>query len=120
MKERRSSVRLAGGGKIDAAVIDGNRQPVTALRHAEVVNVSAGGMAVATTTPIEPGAQVRISCPDETAVPTGSRAFADFEVRVLETTAWQDGKQMMRCRLTEGVVPASLIYRWSSSSRQNA
>jgi len=105
-------VRLAGGSHVDAVVIDQLHQPIAVLRDLKVINISAGGMAVTTTTPVELGSRIQISPAKPSANTLAAGMFPDFEVQVLDCTQEADHTHKIRCRLASGSVPATLLYRW--------
>ena len=107
--DRRESPRLAAEGKLHAAVLDDNNQPLIVLRDVEVLNVSAGGLALLTSTCVVPAVVV--------SAVVGDRALADEQHRrvtleVLECVPQPDQRYCVRCRLLEGRMPAELLYDW--------
>lgn len=112
MEERRSDVRLAGGGPIDAAVIDRYQQPITVLQATNVINLSAGGMALATSTQVEPESRIRVSVSDNGQRGVKSNSVSDFDLQVLACSRVPNGQYLARCKLKQGLMPATLIYRF--------
>lgn len=108
--ERRQDIRLAGRGEVDAAVIDANGYPVARLEDARVVNVSAGGLALTTTTQAQPGSLVHLATePKQSERRPRQKPVA---LQALECAADRSGRYTIRCRLTSGRLPAELIYNW--------
>ena len=107
--ERRSCVRLAGGGKIDAVLTDQFDQPIDVLRDAEVVNVSAGGLALISQSPAPVGARMKVILVDGDS---SQRPKARCRVAALDCHELDDHRHKIRCQLVEGRIPAELIYGW--------
>ena len=112
MEERRSAVRLAGGGPIDAAMIDRYQQPISVLQATSVINISAGGMAFATSTQVEPESRIRVSASDNGRRGMRGNSFSDFDLQVLACTRAPNGQHLARCKLKQGLMPTALIYRF--------
>jgi hypothetical protein len=108
--ERRRDLRLASAAKVNAVVIDGYKNPIDVLRQSELVNVSAGGLALATITPAQPGARVSIQVDDPNPVDPDRERTIFLET--LDCATWLDGRKVIRCRLVEGRMPAKFIYNW--------
>ncbi len=102
--DRRGSPRVAGEGLINAAVIDGFGQTRSVLRHAQVVNVSGGGLAFTSEVSAEVGVTVSIRTPQVRAEP--------FRVQIVGSSQRGDGHCELRARLVEGAIPACLMYDW--------
>ncbi len=102
--DRRESPRVAGHGRLKAAVVDANGQTRSVLRHAQVVNVSGGGLAFTSDVPAEVGATVSIRTPEARADP--------FSVCIIGASKRGDGHCEMRAKLVKGAIPASLMYDW--------
>ena len=108
--EHRRSVRLAGATKeVEVVVVDRYDQPIELLSEVRVLNVSAGGLAMASDLPVQAGARMKI-------VTGGEARFHDegaaVTVTALECTADHRGKFVTRCQLIRGGMPAELIYGW--------
>jgi len=101
-QERRKGVRIAGQGPIEAVVIDEHHQPIMRMAGAEVINVSGGGIAFSAATEAPVGATIQVVAAEG----------KPFEVRVLDCSDYLLNQRQMRCQLTSGSVPASLIYGW--------
>jgi hypothetical protein len=106
-EDRRADIRLEGGGQIDAVVIDAYGFPSATLLSPRVENVSASGLAISTTTEVEAGSRVKVMVAglDATEVP-------GVIVEVLSVVPQADGRLSLHCRVVDGTVPASLIFRW--------
>ncbi len=102
--DRRVSVRVAGQGQLKAAVVDEHGQIRSILRHAQVVNVSGGGLAFTSEVPAEVGETVSIRTPEARVNP--------FRVRIVGASRRGDGRCELRAELVEGAIPASLMYDW--------
>ena len=107
--DRRQDVRLAGGGEVAAAVIDGHDQPVVILRAPGVLNVSAGGVAITTPSRVDAGERLSLCCETVEGV---EQPTTRFEVEALESVAYHDGRNKVRCRLIQGHVPVQLVHGW--------
>jgi len=101
---RRQDVRLAGGGQVDATILDRAGQPSATLEDAKVLNVSAGGMAIASPTPTQQG--------DMLVIGTGHPASPKVVVEALECSDYFGDRHRIRCQVVEGRVPGSLIHGW--------
>jgi PilZ domain len=102
--DRRVLPRVAGKGSLSAAIIDGHGQPRTVLRHAQVVNVSGGGLAFTSENAAAIGETVNIRI-DESFVKT-------FSVRIVGAKQRGDGRSELRAQLITGSIPACLAYDW--------
>jgi hypothetical protein len=103
-QERRTDPRIAGRGELRAAVLDMYGQARKLLSHAEVVNVSGGGLAFTSTEACEIGDTVNIHTADQQARP--------FNVCIVGASRRGDGRCELRGRLIDGAVPACLMYEW--------
>ena len=108
-EERRNDVRLAGRGPVEVVRVDDAEQPVEVLRDAAVLNVSAGGVALVSKTPVGVGSRLRLHA-TPSAVAQLPSPKVQFEA--LECSDYGGAMHKIRCRLTEGRVPAGLIYGW--------
>jgi len=107
--ERREHPRIASGQPAQAAALSENGYAAKILHELEVENVSAGGMALISTTAVEPGHEVILEAGDhKLAADSSSRVILE----VLDCTAWRDGKYILRLRVREGEVPAQLMFNW--------
>lgn len=106
--ERRNDVRVAAKGCVDAVSVDRHTQPVKVLRQAEALDVSAGGAAIATATPLSPGEHLVITVGDDPIATPDKR----FELQVVACRRWEDGRQVLHCKLISGRIPAELMYDW--------
>lgn len=106
---RRRDVRLAGGPTVDAVIVDDHQYPVEVLRQSQVLNVSAGGLALISKRPANPGTQVNIVYGD-----THSSLSSPEQLRleVLDCSSWLDNQYRVRCKRVAGLIPAELIYGW--------
>lgn len=102
--ERRVCPRVAGQGELQAAVIDGHGQARRQLQHAQVVNVSGGGIAFTSMDDCRIGDTVSIRMPKAPAQP--------FSVRIVGANRRGDGRSELRGQLVQGAVPACLMYGW--------
>ena len=102
--DRRAVPRVAGKGSLSAAVIDGYGQPRSVLRHAEVFNVSGGGIAFTSENTAAVGETVNIRIDDSLVKP--------FSVRIVGAKQRGDGRSELRAQLVTGSIPASLAYDW--------
>lgn len=109
MDERRTEIRLAGGGPMQAVVLDDHRQPVKLIQEAQVINVSAGGLAMMTSTPVSRGALIQAAADSTT---DGRGGKTSMILQVLECLPVAIGRQKLRAKLVEGRMPARLIYHW--------
>ena len=107
--DRRTSVRLASHQRVEAAVLDHHNQPISVLRDAEVVNVSAGGLMFLSDTPTQPGTKIVINLAGKYGSTVGEHRFS---LTTLECTPSNEGRHKIRCELAEGAVPARFIYNW--------
>ncbi|MBI1335518.1 MAG: hypothetical protein GC164_00995 [Phycisphaera sp.] len=110
--DRRTDLRLAGRGTIEAVVEDPMGNPVQALEDTRVLNVSAGGMAVVTSTPMMAGLRVRVR--------PMRRSLAHIEpdwvkLEALECVTRGPDRHRLRLRLVEGAMPAQLVYDWHAA-----
>jgi len=103
-ENRRAVPRVAGKGSLNAAVIDGHGQPRSVLRHAEVVNVSGGGLAFTAENGADVGETVSIRIGEPLVMP--------FRVRIVGTKRRGDGRNELRTQLIDGAIPACLVYDW--------
>jgi len=103
-EDRRQSPRVAGHGRLKAAVVDEYGQTRSVLRRAQVVNVSGGGLAFTSQVPAEVGATVSIRTAEARADP--------FRVRIVGASKRGDGHCELRARLVKGAIPACLMYDW--------
>lgn len=103
-ENRRAVPRVAGKGSLKAAVIDDHGQPRSVLRHAEVVNVSGGGLAFTAENAADVGETVNI-CIDEPLT-------KPFRVRIVGANRRGDGRSELRAQLIDGAIPACLVYDW--------
>ena len=108
--DRRADVRLASYKKIDAVRVDRHEQPVSVLRQAEVVNVSAGGVMLIGDQPVHQGARIVVNLNEAGSFRRGGRWFS---LESLDCEPRGDQKYQIRCKVVQGAVPAELIYRWS-------
>lgn len=108
-EDRRQDYRLASGAAVEAVVVDQADRPITLLREPQVLNISAGGLAMITDTEVPMGADIRIIVKQPRTITPDN---ASFVARVLHTRRSADGTQQLNCQLTRGRVPASLIYKW--------
>lgn len=108
-QERRRDVRLAGGPKVDAILVDDNQYPVGVLRDAQVLNISAGGMAMISPIPTDRGVRIQVVW-GQGRGPLTQREQVGVEV--LDCSAWGGEQYKIRCRLVTGRMPAELIYGW--------
>ncbi len=108
-EDRRRDMRLAGAGvgRLDAVVVNKFSQPIEILREPEVVDVSAGGLALAVSNATKVGHAVRLGVMDAKHGVTDS-----ITVETVDCRPWLDGKHLLRCKLVQGKMPASLIYGW--------
>ncbi len=102
--ERRTTPRIAGQGDLRAAVVDAHGQAMKLLEHAQVVNISGGGIAFTSADDCEVGDTVDIRTPSQQAKP--------FSVRIVGANRRGDGRSELRGELINGAVPASLMYGW--------
>jgi hypothetical protein len=102
--DRRISPRVAGQGRLQAAVVDEYGQTRSVLGRAQVVNVSGGGLAFTSEMFADVGATVNIKMPDARATP--------FSVRIVGASRRGDGHCELRAQLLEGAIPACLMYDW--------
>ena len=102
--DRRAVPRVAGKGSLSAAIIDGHGQPRSVLRHAEVVNVSGGGIAFTSENNATVGETVHIHIGESWTKP--------FSVRIVGTKQRGDGRNELRAQLVTGAIPACLVYDW--------
>jgi len=107
--ERREHPRVASGQPAHAAALCDQGFAAKVLHDLEVENVSAGGMAVISSTPVEPGHKVMLDAP---AHGLAAEASGRVTLEALDCTAWRDGKYIIRLRVREGSVPAQLMFNW--------
>jgi len=107
--DRREHPRVASGQPARAAVMDGHGLAAKILHELEVENVSAGGMALISATQVQAGHEVMLEAGSH-----GIAAEDSDRVRmtVLDCTAWRDGKFIIRLQVSEGDVPAQLMFNW--------
>ncbi|MEM6756751.1 MAG: hypothetical protein AAF586_06250 [Planctomycetota bacterium] len=100
--ERRAAVRLAAEAEVRVHVLDDHGQPVAKLIDAELIDVSACGLSVAS--PIgAPGlSRLRVEPGDGPEV----------VVEVVAVSGWFNDRYRMHCRLLDGAVPARWIAGW--------
>jgi hypothetical protein len=103
-EDRREAPRVAGQGSLKAAVVDEYGQTRSVLKHAQVVNVSGGGIAFTSEDSAEVGATVCIRTPQARC--------NTFGVRIVGANRRGDGRCELRAQLIEGAIPASLMYDW--------
>lgn len=103
-ENRRAVPRVAGKGSLNAAIIDDHGQPRTVLKHAEVVNVSGGGLAFTAENAAEVGEMVNIRIAEPLGKP--------FSVRIVGAKRRGDGRSELRAKLIYGAIPACLVYDW--------
>jgi len=102
--DRRVVPRVAGKGSLAAAVIDEHGQPHSVLRHAQVVNVSGGGIAFTSENTAAIGETVNIDI--------GESLVKPFSVRIVGAKQRGDGRSELRAQLVTGAIPACLVYDW--------
>ena len=110
-RERRSDVRLLRGTRVEAALVDRYDQPVAMLRDAQVIDVSAEGLAVMSATRARPGSVLHIATAGDGAWLPGQ---SHCKARVINCLASGAGAYTLHCALSEGLMPASLIYNWAA------
>jgi hypothetical protein len=103
-EDRRELPRVAGEGRLKAAVVDEFGQTREVLRHAQVVNVSGGGLAFTSEVSASVGATVSIRTPGLAGDP--------FRVRIVGSSQRGDGHCELRAQLVDGAIPACLMYDW--------
>ncbi len=112
VRDRRNDVRLSRGMRLHAVLLDRYGQPIGPLRDAQAVDVSARGLAVATTTRVRPGAALAIRTVAD--APRLADSGSTCKVRVLAATEDGRGGCTLHCVLAEGLMPAALIYNWAA------
>lgn len=103
-EDRRAAPRVAGQGSLKASVVDEHGQTRSLLKHAQVVNVSGGGLAFTSEDSAAVGATVSIRTSEAQANP--------FRVRIVGANQRGDGRSELRAQLVEGAIPACLMYDW--------
>lgn len=103
-EDRRAYARVAGRGQVKAAVVDDAGQTCAVLSHAQVVNVSSGGLAFTSQVPAEVGARVNVR--------VGEDGVKPFSVRIVGADRRGDGHCELRAQLIDGSIPACLMYDW--------
>lgn len=106
---RRHDVRLASRKPVDAVIEDQHGQPIDVLKGAEVLNVSAGGLAMISDQPAVVGSQLKVIV-DLAA--TQAQDDPPIRVSTLDCQPMRDHRYKIRCRLISGMMPARLIYGW--------
>jgi hypothetical protein len=106
--DRRVGLRLAGGGEIDVVVEDPQHRPIEVLRDVRVVNVSAGGAALITSSSVKPGSVLAVRIISA----HGEGEDRVFKLRTLDCAMLDQKQQLIRCKLVAGKIPAALIYNW--------
>lgn len=101
-EERRRSPRLSGVKHAEIHALDRLGRAIVALEEATIMNVSSGGLAVCSKTGVSEDIVLRVKPKDEDA---------HFDVKVLSNLPMPDepSRFMLRCKLTVGQIPASLI-----------
>lgn len=107
-EERRMDYRLLGGGPVEAVAVDRHDHASAALDDAQVLDVSAGGLSIATHTDVPAGTYIRIAA-------RRAKHWLDQTgqclTRVVHTRHERDGVIRLGLQLVEGRIPAALIYR---------
>ncbi len=101
---RRRDIRLAGGGQVDAVVLDELGYPTAMLDSAKVLNVSAGGIAIASKSKANAGEKIRVKV-DAPATPA-------IVVKALDCSDLAGDRHRIRCQLVEGRMPGRMIHGW--------
>ena len=107
-EDRRMDCRLIGGGPVEVVTVDEFNGASAALDDAQVLDVSAGGLALATHTQVPAGTRVRVAA-------RRARQWlnqpGDCITRVVHTKREADGMIRLGLQLIQGRIPAALIYR---------
>ena len=120
-EDRRQDVRLASRKAVEAVLVDRYDQPIEVLPGAQVLNVSARGLAILSDQPTDVGSQLKVivnppDAPDTPDVPhaspLASHDAAPIRVEALDCRPYRDHHYKIRCRLVSGMMPAALIYGW--------
>ncbi len=109
--ERRRAPRIAGCGPVQAVTLDHGNRPTEVMRHAQVHNVSAGGLALLSSTQTHPGTHIDIMLTPEPGQYANNPQPA-VRVKTLACNPFQGHLFKTRCTLTTGQMPAELIYNW--------
>ena len=110
--DRRRSVRLAGTTRpVEAVVVDLHDQPVELLARVQLLNVSAGGLAMLSDQPIRAGSHIKIMINGESSA-RDEESFVNVEAIDCHDWPSQPGRYKTRCRRLTGAIPAELIYGW--------
>ncbi len=108
-QERRKDVRVVGGGRVEAMVIDDSGQPVQMLERPRLISVSAGGLALSTRSIATQGSRV-VLWPLRKALPGVTPPKVELEA--LECSRRGEAEHRVRLRLVQGRMPAQLIHGW--------
>ncbi|MEO0586793.1 MAG: hypothetical protein AAF078_04055 [Planctomycetota bacterium] len=106
--ERRGAVRLAAnaGTALTAYVVDEHGQAIACLRDAELIDVSATGLSLASPIGAPAGSTLRID----------RLGHASLEARVIAVSGWFDARYRMHARVTSGSVPAAWVADWARAA----
>ncbi|MEM0913396.1 MAG: PilZ domain-containing protein [Planctomycetota bacterium] len=104
--DRRASVRLAAEADVRVHVLDAHGQPVAKLLDAELIDVSAQGLSVASPIGAPGRARLRVVRPD------GPPVIAE----VVAVSAWFHDRYRMHCRVVTGDVPAGWVAGWRDAA----
>lgn len=101
-QERRTSPRLPVTQRAQIHALDRLGRVVAMLEDATIINVSSGGLAVCSKMGVSEDMLLRVQPVDEET---------SFEVKVLSNLPMPDrpSQFMLRCKLTVGQIPASMI-----------
>ncbi len=108
-QERRTHIRMPSHTKVQAKVVNDPSENSTITMPAETVNISGAGMALLSSTAIEPGTHLSINVVPDEMQPDGPERIV---VEVLDCLSLDTGEYVLRCKRREGQIPASLILDW--------
>lgn len=109
LAERRRFVRYQGSAHL-VGQIKSQGETVGRDAQVKVLDISARGMAVLSTSEVDAGDTILVNISPQEAELAGGRTAFEFEV--LQCTAWHDGRFKWRCQLIDGTLPATLVFSW--------
>lgn len=104
-EDRRIDARLPGAGAVDVFLLDASADAPVPLPPAQVLNLSATGVALLTLLRVRPGSYLELRLPAERS----SRASM-CRLEVLDCTAWTRPHYLLRCQVLHGHLPARLFF----------
>ena len=106
---RRKTPRVPSDQQVQVRVIDPQIDESFTTAKTDVLNVSGGGMALFSSTPVPVGSHVSVS------VTIGNEQDTEPDFLILEVvdcTGMETGEYVLRCRLKDGDIPAEIMLNW--------